>query len=72
MSDRTIKRDIKHLRDVRAAPIAFDPGTWDVVLQALQENRSIVFGYTAIGYTTAADKIADPYHSLLHSQTTVA
>ena len=43
-----------------------DPETWKVVLGALRENRSIVFGYTAVGYTTAADKIADPYHCIGH------
>ncbi len=41
-----------------------DSATWEVVLQALRENRSIVFGYTAVGYMTAADKIADPYHCI--------
>jgi predicted DNA-binding transcriptional regulator YafY len=41
-----------------------DPATWEVVLQALRENRSMVFGYTAVGYKTAADKIADPYHCI--------
>ena len=47
-----------------SATSRIDPGTWEVVLQALRENRTIAFGYTAAGYSTPAHKIADPYHCI--------